>query len=235
MRHTREEELAELLRGQASIVQEAYSILEQEGKQDELVQAAIRSNLKVRTNDLFAVDPARVFSLEDIRGICIRYRLRFLPSGRFRGAIPHEAVHAVRHLEARAGHPVHGFMVMAPAKRFQLCDCDADPMLFVPLADGTFYLAHQWGREIGLWRAALGWPVRTWRHLVVTVVLAAALFTALLPAPWLTNDPHAGWWGGFRLGAFFCTTMVACAATAFGWLALFGQFSAEAWNSKTFN
>ncbi len=235
MRHTREEELAELLRGQASIVQEAYSILEQADKQDELVRAAIRSTLKRRTNHLPVPDPSRIFSLEDIRSSCIRYRLRFLPSGRFRGTIPHEAVHAVRRLEARAGHPVHGFMIMAPAKRFQLCDCDADPMLFVPLADGTFYLAHQWGREISPWRAALGWPVRTWRHLAVSVVLASAIFSALLPTAWLTNDVLAGWWGGFRFGAFFCTTMMACAATAFGWMAFFGQFSTEAWDSRTFN
>lgn len=235
MRHTREEELAELLRGQATLVQEVYSILEQEEKQDELVRAAIRSNLKERANHLSGLGRSRIFSMEDIRRSCIRFRLRFLPSGRFRGAIPHEAVHALRHLEAQVGQPVHGFMIMAPAKRFQLCDCDADPMLFVPLGDGTYYLVHQWGREIGPWRTLLGWPVRTWQHLAFTVVLASAIFAALLPTAWLTNAVDAGWWGGFRFGAFFCTTLVACAATAFSWLAFFGQFSTEAWNSRTFN
>lgn len=235
MSHTKEDELASLLRGQGGIMQEVYSILEKEEKKDDLARAAIHSSLKPRENRIRGLDPSRLFDVEDIRGNCVRYRLRFLPAGRFKGVIPREAVYAIRQLEARAEAPLGGFMIMAPAKRFQLCDCDADPLLFAPVGNGKHYLVHQWGRELHPWRAAWGWPVRSWLHLVITVLAFSALLSAFVPTGWLSADPDAPWWGLHRFGAFFCTTMFLCAATAFSWFAFFGQFSKDAWDSKTFN
>lgn len=235
MPYTKEDELASLLRGQASIMQEVHEILEQEEKQDELVRASIKSCMKYREHAVTGLDGSRVFGMADIRQTCIRFRLRFLPSGRFKGAIPQEAIMAVRQLEQVAGQPMRGFMIMAPASRFRLCDCDADPMLFIPVGNGQYYLVHQWGREIGPFRAALGWPVRNWKHLAVTALVAAAAVAALVPTAWITPEVGASWWGGYRFGIFFCTAMLTGAATTLAWFTSFGQFSAEAWNSKTFN
>ncbi len=235
MSHTREDELASLLRGQGAVMQEVYSILEKEEKKDDLALAAIHSSMQARQNCIHELDPSRLFDVEDIRKNCVRYRLRFLPAGRFKGAIPREAVYALRQLEARADAPLRGFMIMAPAKRFQLCDGDSDPLLFVPLGNGQYYLVHQWGRELHPWRAALGWPVRGWLQLTITVLVLSALVSALVPTAWLSPDPAAPWWGMHRFGAFFSTTMIICAATAFSWFTFFGQFSKDAWDSKTFN
>ncbi|MEO7082245.1 MAG: hypothetical protein ABIY71_11985, partial [Flavobacteriales bacterium] len=208
---------------------------EKEEKKDDLVRAAIHSSMKVRENRIPGLDPSRLFDVEDIRANCVRYRLRFLPASRFKGIIPREAVYAVRQLEDRTEAPLGGFMIMAPAKRFQLCDRDSDPLLFAPLGNGKYYLVHQWGRELHPWRAALGWPVRGWMQLTITVLFLSALFSALVPTAWLSSDPAAPWWGIHRFSAFFSTTMLVCAATAFSWFAFFGQFSEDAWDSKTFN
>ena len=235
MSHTKEDELASLLRGQGVIMQEVYSILEKEEKKDDLARAAIHSSLNSRENRIHGLDPSRLFDVEDIRRNCVRYRLRFLPAGRFKGSIPREAIYAVRQLEAKADATLGGFMIMAPAKRFQLCDCDSDPLLFLPVENGKHYLVHQWGRELHPWRAALGWPVRGWMQLAITVLALSALFSLLAPTAWLSPDPAAPWWGVHRFGAFFCTTLFVCAATAFSWFAFFGQFSKDAWNSKSFN
>ena len=235
MSHTKDDELASLLRGQGVIMQEVYSILEKEEKKDDLVSASIRSSMKARENQIHGLDPSRLFDVEDIRKSCVRYRLRFLPAGRFMGTIPREAIYAVRQLEARSVEPLGGFMIMAPAKRFQLCDSDADPLLFVPVGNDKHYLVHQWGRELHPWRAALGWPVRGWMQLAVTVLVFSALLSALVPTAWLTPEQAASWWGAYRFGAFFSTTLFVCAATAFSWFAFFGQFSKEAWDSRTFN
>mgnify|MGYP001255428080 CR=1 FL=1 len=235
MNQAKEDELIDLLRGQSALLQEAYSVLEQEEKQDQLVWASIRSNLKKDENDLPPLDPARLFDLDSIRNICVKYRLRFLPSGRFKGPIPQEAVMAVRQVERQAGKPVKGFMIMAPAERFQLCDSDADPMLFIPVGNNNYYLLHRWGRDMHPLRAWMGWPVRHWPNLVITALAFVLLLGALAPTSWLTVDPGAPWWGTYRFGAIFCTAMLVGAATSFGWFAFFGQFSKEAWNSKTFN
>ncbi|MBP8824546.1 MAG: hypothetical protein KBH07_12970 [Flavobacteriales bacterium] len=235
MARTKVDELTSLLRGQGAVMQETYSILEQEEKQDQLVRAAIHASLKHRRNQLDGLDPERMFGLEDIRRTCIKYRLRFLPSGRYKGRLPAQAVQAVRHLEHEMGKPVHGFMMLAPAQRFQLCDSDADPVLFIPLSNGSYYLLHRWGRDMHPLRAVLGWPVRNWAHLVGTVTVFAVVLAALLPTRLLASDPMADWWGLHRFGAFVCIASLAGAATSLCWFTFFGQFSAEAWRSKHFN
>lgn len=235
MPNTREDELLGLLRGQGSIVQEVYSILEDEEKKDELLRAAVLSSMTHRENNVAGLDPSRTYDVEDIRRACVKYRLRFLPAGRFKSDIPRGAIHALRQLEDRSDAPLGGFKIMAPAKRFRLCNCDADPLLFLPVGGGSYYLVHQWGRSISPWRALAGWPVRNWKNLVATVLIASVIIGALTPSSWLVADPTVSWWGGHRLMAIFSTTMFLCATTAFGWLAFFGQFSEEAWNSKTFN
>ncbi len=235
MSRTHEDELSGLLRGQAVIVQEVYSILEEEQKKDELLRAAVLSSMKHRENRVAGLDPLRTYDVEDIRRACVKYRLRFLPAGRFKGNIPREAIYTLRQLEARSDAPLGGFKIMAPAKRFRLCDGNADPLLFIPVGGGSYYLVHQWGRSLGPWRAVTGWPFRNWKNLVVTVFLASVIIGALTPSIWLSADPTVPWWDGHRLMAVFSTTVILCAATAFGWLAFFGQFSEEAWDSETFN
>jgi hypothetical protein len=235
MPHGEDNELVSLLKGQGAIMQEVFSILEAEEKKDDLIRAAIGSSLKPADNRMAGLDPSRIFNEADIRKICVKYRLRFLPAGRFKGVLPLEAVYQVRQLEERSGSPLRGYMMLAPASRFKLCDRDADPMLFLPLGGGSHYLVHRWGKDMGPWRVLTGWPVRGPMQLAITVLLVSAILAALIPTGWLTAEPGAGWWGGYRFGAFFCTLMFACAATAFSWFTFFGQFSSEAWNSKTFN
>ncbi len=235
MQHASEDELIRILRGQESLVQEVYSILEEEEKKDDILRAVIRTSRKPALNSIVEADPSRIFTLADIRNTCIKYRLRFLPAGLFKGTIPVEALHAVRHIEARTGAPLEGFMIMAPAARFKLCDCDADPLLFAPLANGNYYLLHRWGRDLSPLRAVMGWPVRGWQQLVATVWLAAALISAVLPTYLLTTDQGGTWWNLNRFATFNCTFLLLSAATSFGWFAFFGQFSKNAWNSATFN
>lgn len=57
MSRTREDELSGLLRGQAAIVQEVYSILEEEEKKDELLRAAVLSSMKHRENRVAGFGP----------------------------------------------------------------------------------------------------------------------------------------------------------------------------------
>ncbi len=235
MESTRDHDLIRILKGQERVIQEVYSILEEEEKRDDILRAVILSSMKRRENRIDGLDPARTFDVEDIRRTCIRYRLRFLPSGRFKGAIPAEALHAVRHLEARSGKPLGGFRIMAPAKHFQLCDCDSDPLLFIPVGAGSYYLVHQWGREMNPLRACIGWPVRNVKHLAATVLAFAAVLAALIPTAWLSTDAASGWFITNRIAAFTCITLMTCAATAFSWFAFFGQFSEECWDSNTFN
>lgn len=231
---TERERLEQVLLGQAELLQEVHELLADEQQRDDLIRAAVRSSRKPVPVAHPAPEPWRVFALSTIEDLCVKHRLRFLEGGLYKGGIPGEAVHAIRRLEEELGHPLTSYMVMAPSAQFRLCDSEVDPLLFVPLADGNYYLVARWGADLAPWRSWLFWPVRKPLHLAITVLVAAVLFTALMPAA-LIGDADRSLINGQRMLLLFWSTMVISGFTLFGWFAFFGQFSKEAWNSRYFN
>lgn len=233
--HTERERLERLLLGQENVMEEVFLLLHDEQKQDDLLKAIVLSSMKEQPARIAGVDPERVYHRESIKTMCVRYRLRFLPGGLFKGPIPNQAIYALRLLERKAEAPLNSFMVMAPARRFKLCDSEVDPLLFVPIGNDLYFLVHKWGKDISPVRNILNWPLRTPAHLAALVVSCAVILSMLVPNWLLTSDPSASFWGFHRVLFVFWSTMVCASFTVFGWFAFFGQFSAEAWNSRYFN
>lgn len=229
------ERLERILLGQERLLEEVHGILEHEQKHDDILRAMVRTAKGHRENGILRPDPDRVFHVDEIRALCVKYRLRFLEGARFKGELPLQALHAIRRLEERADGPLRGFMIMAPAQRFELCDSDADPLLFVPVGPEHHYLVHRWGRDLSPWRALTAWPFRSLSTLGASV-FALAVVAAMLAPNWLiTTDPQAAWWGGHRVLFLFWSSMVFASFTVFGWFAFMGRFSKDCWNSRTFN
>ena len=109
------ERLERILLGQEELIAEVGAILEEEQKHDDILRAMVLSSVGAKENRIPRLDPDRIFLEEEIRTLCIRYRLRFLDGGRFKGELPMQAVYELRRLEARANGPVRGFKIMAPA------------------------------------------------------------------------------------------------------------------------
>ena len=216
-------------------MEEVQLLLQEEQKQDDLIRAMVLSAMDERHLRIRGLDPERVFHRDTIRTMCIRYRLRFLPGGLFKGRIPNTAVQAIRSLERKVDGPLRSFLILAPSARFKLCDSEVDPLLFVPLGEGRYYLVHKWGTDLSWSRALLNWPLRTPAHLGSMVLLLAALITVLVPTELLNSDPDALYWSLQRSLFLVWSTVVLTSFTVFGWFAFFGQFSSEAWNSRYFN
>lgn len=233
--NTERERLERMLLGQENVLEEVHHLLYDEQKQDDLLRAMVLSSMDERPVRITGMDPDRIFHRDTIRTLCIRYRLRFLPGGLFKGPLPNTAVYALRALERKSGSPMNSFLVMAPANRFKLCDSEVDPLLFVPLGNDKFYLVHKWGTDLSVVRSIVNWPFRTVAHLAVMVLVFAIVASLLVPTQVMTTDPAATFWGGHRVLFLLWTTMVTASFTVFGWFAFFGQFSAEAWNSRYFN
>lgn len=227
--YTDSERLARILRGQQAFMDEVHMLLAEEQKQDEIIRAVVLSSRKERSSCIPDPDPAHVFHVSAIRSQCIRYRLRFLDAGLFKGELPLQAVAAIRSLERRTCTPITSFKIMAPAERFRLCDSEVDPLLFVPMGDDRYYLVHKWGRDLTWSRSLFGWPFRSPVQLAATVVLFALLLTLAIPGDQLQQ------WGVQRPLLLLWNVMVMGSFTVFGWFAFFGQFSTHAWNSRYFN
>jgi hypothetical protein len=226
---TERQRLEEILLGQHQLLDDVYGLLDQEQKHDDVIRAVVLSSRGKGDVEIRNPDPDRIYTSAAIAQLCVKYRLRFLESGLFKGELPLTAIHAVRMLERKVGSPVHSFRIMAPAERFKLCDSEVDPLLFVPMGDDRYYLVHKWGNDLSAWRVLKGLPVRTPIHLAATVVLASLLLTLAVPAEWITA------WQVNRPLMFVWNTLVITSFTVFGWFAFFGQFSSESWNSRYFN
>ena len=232
---TETERLEQVLRGQYRLMDQVHAWLEEEDKHDHILRAVVRSSRDERPVHIPGQEGSRVFHLDSIRRLCIRYRLRFLDAGLYKGEIPSQAVHAIRMLEQRVGGPVNSFKMMAPAGRFRLCDSEADPLLFVPVGNDRYYLVCKWGTDLRRWRMLPGWPFRSPVHLAFTVFLAALAITAITPTHLITTDPSASAWGVHRILFLAWVSVVCTSFTVFGWFAFFGQFSSPNWNSRYFN
>jgi hypothetical protein len=227
--------LEQVLRGQYEWMDEVHQWLEEEQKHDDVLRAVVLSSRKERIARIAGLDEKRIYHSETIRGLCVKYRLRFLDAGLFKGELPKQAIHAIRVLERKAEGPLQSFKMMAPAARFRLSDSEVDPLLFVPVGDDRYYLVHKWGSDLGRHRVLLGWAVRSPVHLGVVVLALAMVLSALMPTHLMTADPSVGFWGAHRFLFFVWTCMVCTSFTVFGWFAFFGQFSIHSWNSKYFN
>ena len=122
-----------------------------------------------------------VFDLEQIKKLCLKYRLRFLDSKAFKGQIPTEAILKIKALEKEYGVSLEGFKIVAPKQLFQLEDKDSDPLLFLELPNNKFYFIHKWGGELNRFRALLAWPMKKFMNMFWFLLAFAFVFTLAIP------------------------------------------------------
>lgn len=122
----------------------------------------------------------KIVHLNDIRSLCIDYRLRFVDVHFFKGTLPQEAITKIRALEKDHDITLEGLKIMAPAKRLKLENAD-DPLLFAPMGNGYYYLIHKWGNDLHPLRKALMWPYKNFENLVFTVFVLSILLTSITP------------------------------------------------------
>ena len=104
------------------------------------------------------IDANRIYHIDQIKKICIDYRLRFLDANLFKGQFPIEAVEEIKVIEKTHQTELTSLKMMAPSKLFKLENAD-DPLLFAPMGNGYYFLIHQWGNDLHPLRKFLVWAV----------------------------------------------------------------------------
>ena len=179
-----ENELIRIRTQKQHLIDDVHEILQSAQKDDEKILERLKStsaerDLGIRINDK---DRNRIFSLEEIKTICIRYRLRFLESHYFRSEYPYEAIAQIRQFETEYGLKIGQFKIIAPEHTFNLENINKDPLLFARLDDNTFYLIHKWGQDLAWYKRFLLWPLQNLQTYLISLLLIAATFSFLLPA-----------------------------------------------------
>lgn len=217
------------------VLSEFKTMFEADWERDGRLRSAMQNdNVSIKLPDSEGLDSERIYSLETIRKICLKYRLRFLGTELFRGEIPQSALTQIKQTENQLNIGLESFMIVAPAKMFRLEDANRDPLLFAPLSDGRFYLLARWGNDLSWHRALMAWPVKSPLHLAIVVFVVAAIVSLLLPTQWLTSRP-LGYFNFFRVLSFGINFTIIGGLVSYFWFVLYQKFSWHAWNCRTFN
>lgn len=159
--------------------------------QKEAVKSRVKSTLEtpnksyVNTLTFDALDFDKIFHIDSIKKLCINYRLRFLDTHLFKGEYPKELYSIIPNLENDHKIQLKDFKIMAPSKLFRL-KAKEDPLLFVPIGNGYYYLVHKWGDDLKSYRKILVWPFKNINTLIFTSIILSLLSTAIGSA--LFND-----------------------------------------------
>lgn len=225
-------ERGKLKRSNENRLQEVYQILENLDNEMSRIENNLSKPSKIEANafEFDLLESSRIYHLEEIKNICIDYRLRFLDSKYFKGEIPVEGISKIKSLEREHNIELKGFKIIAPSKLFKLEDKD-DPLLFAPIGNGYFYLIHQWGNDLHPLRKMLMWPFKNIVNLGLVVLLVSFLATLLIPEGLFSKSSSAT---EFWIIYFFMFKCLASVVIFYGF-ALGKNFNPAIWNSKYFN
>lgn len=189
-----------------------------------------KSFKSVNQFDFDSLDTSRIYHVNQIRKICIDYRLRFLDLKYFKPELPDEAQQAISGLEQEHETQLKGLKIIAPSRLFKLADKD-DPLLFMPMGNEYFYLVHKWGNDLHPLRKLLVWPFRNMGNLVLLIILSSYLLTLVVPDGLFSKgNSQTEFWIIF----FFMFKSVIAIALYYG-VAKGKNFNPAIWNSKYFN
>ena len=177
------------------------------------------------------IDSNRLFHVDQIRKICIDYRLRFLDFNFFKGVVPDEAYTRLKEFELNHPDLDLNIKMMAPTKLFQLENYD-DPLMFVSLGNNYYYLIHKWGNDMSYFRKMFMWPFKNIYNILVYIAIISLFFTTFVPDGifFYKNNPEIQFFVVF----LFMFKSLAAIFIYFGF-AMGKNFNENIWNSKFYN
>ncbi|NND61800.1 MAG: hypothetical protein HKN48_01265 [Flavobacteriaceae bacterium] len=216
-----------------TILKEVQEILEKNENERDDIKARLSDSSEENVNEfnLDKVKGENIFHIEDIKKLCIDYRLRFLNANFFKGDFPEEAISEIRNLESEHGISLQNFKIVAPAKLLKLENAD-DPLLFAPMGNDYYYLIHKWGNDLHPFRKALMWPYKTFENLVFSVFVLSVILTAITPLHLFTKGEVTN--QEYLLMFLFMFKAVGGIVLYYGF-AKGKNFNTAIWNSKYYN
>ncbi|ETN95384.1 hypothetical protein [Zhouia amylolytica] len=220
------------LRSSKLILEEVHAILNKEENRDIRIKSQLDSESEILENNFNfdLLNTESIFHINQIKKICIDYRLRFLSTTYFKGDFPQKTINKIKLIETQHQIQIKGYRIIAPSKLFKLKNAD-DPLLFAPIGNNYFYLIDKWGKNLHPLRKYLMLPFKNLRNLILLVLLLSLLVTSLLPIRLFTTNPDKA---TFWLLYMFVFKMIGSIVIFYGF-ALGKNFNHAIWNSKYFN
>lgn len=190
----------------------------------------------------------KVFKIEDIKALAIKYNLRFLSSTLFTGKMDVEVISKIKEFVKEANMPKldkwqlsSKFFILAPEKCFHLTNQeiirqkDLDPAIFYKIDEENYRLVHKWGADFTVFRLISGYMWKSHDNFftgiaVITFPIVLFLMTWICSTEFKMERPVL---------FYFVTTLATIIITFFttSWQRDEGKaekrmFSPWKWNSK---
>lgn len=200
-----------LMEGEAT---EDMRILRALGKNHTLVRAQEDYGKQLELENLEKAFHGKVFTVDQIKSLCVQYRLRFLSTRFFIGNMDIEAVAKIKEFAKATNSSIdnasieYKMFILAPPEQFALSRkqiekipkrvIDRDPVLFYKIDDTHYKMLHKWGNDFSIARFIEGFQYRSfWNFVTVRAAkllpLVAIATTLLLPTPFKLVYPIAFW------------------------------------------
>lgn len=173
-----------------------------------------------------------LFSLSEIKQICITYRLKCLDSAFYKPEIPYEAILKIKNLNEKHQKDLKHFKIVGDSESF-MKEGDSALFLFSKSSNGNYYLIHTWGKKFSWIRKLKYWPLQHFENLFVSITLFTLILTMSLPTGFISLDDKVGYWSGFRIAAFFHLLIFNMGVTAYVGFTFSKNFSSSVWNQSS--
>ena len=120
----------------------------------------------------------KVYTIDQIKDLAIKYNLKFLNSEHFKGKIDIEVAAKLKEFSRETKAPIdeytlrRRYYILAPPAQFNLelvkRTRPVDPLLFFQLDDNHYRLIHKWGADFTVLRRISGWINESYEHKFLT-------------------------------------------------------------------
>lgn len=220
---------------QNNLLKEAYSILK--GDVSDVKNSSVdffnQQNESILTAKPLVLDTNRVFSIKDIKSVCIDFRLRFLDMKFYRAELPYDAHIKLTAFEIEIGVPV-SFKILTEARNFKSTYPHTQQLLFADLGNGEFYFIHKWGNEFSNLRKYAAMPYKNIEVLFAIILVASSVFTIITPTNFITSKPNIDYFSMIRLAFFFWCIVALSALFMYYIVAIRKGMNSSEWDNSSF-
>lgn len=214
-----------------TLVSEAKRILKQDlFAEKKILQHLKQYHMSFQVPDEEDLDPSNVFSIAEIKQLCVLYRLKFLEGNYYKPEVPEQAKGKIEDLNIEFRKEIKDYKILSSYGSFENNKARDQSLLFLKTNYDNYYLVHSWGKKLKKSRKFKFLPLRSFENLVITLALITLVIDLSLPTRLITLDHKATYWSGYRAAAFFHLLIFNSGVTVYFTFAFAKNFSNTVWN-----
>jgi hypothetical protein len=174
----------------------------------------------------------KVYHINEIKKLCVDYRLRFLSSKYYTGSYDVEVASKIKEFSKNTNSPIdeyslpRRYFIMAPASMFELREtkyiskaelrAQEDPAIFFKIDDNHYRLIHKWGNDFTVFRFIEAFRWRNWwshqlfNTATIMPVVSFLYFLIFFSSPAAQFDNHPLFNGFTIMAISFLLAFIFC-------------------------